>query len=415
MIKFTQITISIKYPAKVRSKLIKYHSDIISTVMEEFKNTRSYKRKVIDAMNIISYTLVSDDYLPTEWRCSSPFDNLPDIDMSDVESVLKSLDMFIDVDSIDWDVEEVLQPSSMYVPKVDRTASKSYNSVSKDPIEVTTNMIKSSAVTINKKENSSEDGDLIELDTVKDNVKLKLSNQTPKEDLYIQYPVIPRYSVKDIFASGRDGADVLCIYKTYPEVPTRQSGISVTTDVNKFTDADLMNLYPKQFIQTRSAKMYDPVDGLDFHEDLGVILPILNYSRQELIDNLIKYPHIYQLTKCIDDNYVNFYSTIEIDGELHKIVDVWDELSDTRRIPKIVEFMKEYVVRRYLLERDVSNIDHKYKLRGTLDPYLTLFTTPDDYMRFGHKDVLEIARQCVMSRVSYRQSRNPVLRRLESV
>jgi hypothetical protein len=49
---------------------------------------------------------------------------------------------------------------------------------------------------------------------------------------------------------------------------------------------------------------------------------------------------------------------------------------------------------------------------GTLKPFLTLFMPPEMYIQYGFNDVVDISRQCVLSRVSYKQSRNPILKRL---
>ena len=72
----------------------------------------------------------------------------------------------------------------------------------------------------------------------------------------------------------------------------------------------------------------------------------------------------------------------------------------------------EYVIRRYLLERDVKHIDHNYKPWGTLDKFLVLYMPYDMYIKHGYKNVVDIARQCVESRVSRIMSRNPIIRRL---
>lgn len=110
----------------------------------------------------------------------------------------------------------------------------------------------------------------------------------------------------------------------------------------------------------------------------------------------------------------SFYSTIEINGEIHNILDIWDSLPDAKRMPKSSEYIKEYVARRYLLERDIKHIDHKYKMYGSLDPFLTLFTTSDMYKDFGYTDSLEIAKCCVRSRVNYKQTRNPIIRMVQN-
>ena len=85
------------------------------------------------------------------------------------------------------------------------------------------------------------------------------------------------------------------------------------------------------------------------------------------------------------------------------------------KIPYNREFVKEYVVRRYLLERDIYHIHHVYPMFGRLDPFLTLFMPYEEYKKNGYNNSVDIAKQCVKSRVSYKTSRNPVLRRLENV
>lgn len=176
------------------------------------------------------------------------------------------------------------------------------------------------------------------------------------------------------------------------------------------TIMDMMKLYPNHFIRTRAATMYENHDGLTLDDDIGIILPIVGFSPTQVKDNIIKYPHIYKLTRYMNNKFTSFYSNIEIDGELHDTLSIWDSLPDSKKMPRNSEFIKEYVVRRYLLERDILGVEHKYPLFGTLEPFLTLFTTSDDYIRLGYTDVTDIAKQCVISRVSYKRSRNPILR-----
>ena len=102
---------------------------------------------------------------------------------------------------------------------------------------------------------------------------------------------------------------------------------------------------------------------------------------------------------------------MEIDGELVDTLSVWDSLEIAKWIPKNVEFIKEYIVRKYLLDIEYKGAEFKYPIYGTLDPYLTLFMPAEDYMRRGF-DAIDLAKQCVKSRVSYKQSRSPVLRRI---
>jgi hypothetical protein len=123
---------------------------------------------------------------------------------------------------------------------------------------------------------------------------------------------------------------------------------------------------------------------------------------------------LYKLTKIVDGTLQNFVSTIELDGKLHKVSEIWSSLPESSIIPYVVDFVKEYVIRRYLLERDILGMKHNYPMFGTLEPFLTLFTTPEDYQTFKYFDPIELARACVKSRVSYKRSRNPILRMVES-
>ena len=202
------------------------------------------------------------------------------------------------------------------------------------------------------------------------------------------------------------------IYPSIPKIPTKQNEISVTTEVSMIQDADLRRLYPNVLIRTRAACMYDQVPGIKLDPVLGLILPIAGYTEEQLVDNLVKYPHLFKLMKEVDGTLKSFYSTIEIDGTLKKVSDVWNDFPESKVIPYTKDFVKEYVVRRYLLERDIDGVEHRYKLYGTLDPYLTLFAPVENYLNLGYTDIIGIARACVNARVSYKRSRNPVLRRL---
>ena len=371
--KFTQISNVLKYPPRYKGLLSTYHADVITYAMNEFEDNSAYKRKVTDAMNIISYIVVSGEFMPTNWSTKSPFDNLPqDIDETDMKSALKGL--FIDIKSVEWDIDKSQE-------------SKSKNKCNSD------NDIQSSQNT-----------------TLSKNLTRSPTNKT---DLYIKSPDVPQFDTSHPWFQASDEYNEYVIYKTLPEIPRRQNDISCTTDISKISDNALMELYPTSFIPTRASCMYSRIEGLDFDEQLGVIIPVQGFTKSELLDNLVKYPHIYKLLRQVDSDIVSFYQHIEIDGELHSTMNVWGNLPETENIPRNAEFVKEYVVRRYLLERDVKKIEHKFPIFGTLDPFLTLFMPPEDYIARGYLDVLSIVKQCVTARVAYKQSRNPILRRFK--
>lgn len=383
-IKFTDISEKYKVNKSVKGKLSELHALLITYVSSNFRDTKKYKQMVVDALNLITYAVYASESLPFDWSPSKPFDNLPKIDRDLVEETLG--DIMLTVDGIIWDVKpthlELDEPSTSASDSVEPTTVKA---VTTRPIS------RPRAIAVAA-------GDPV--------------SPTQKQDLYIQPPNVPQFDYNKVWMSGVEGADNLVIYTTLPEIPTKQNEISCTTDVTKMRYSELIQLYPNRLIRTRSAVMYEPYPGIELDPDLGLILPITGYTRDQLVDNLIRYPHIFKLSRLVDGQFLSFYSNIEIDGQLYDTLAIWDSLPESNSIPKQAEFVKEYVVRRYLLERDVKNIKHKYPLFGTLDSFLTLFMTLTDYINRGYTDVESVAKSCVLSRVSYKQSRNPVIRRL---
>lgn len=380
MVKFTQLPDKLIYPARIRAKLSTLHSGVITYVVSNFKNTAKYKRQVVDTLNTISVYIKNNDALPSDWSVSNPLTNLELLDSSFCEDTLGNL--CIKVKDIIWDVQE----------------SETDEQISTDTV-VTATTVSEDTVTSSKVVNIKPKRDIG-----------VVVSPTPKENLYIKPPTIPQFDASKPWLQSQLNQNVYTIYESLPIIPVNQSQISVTTDVSKMTIMDMMKLYPNHFIRTRAATMYENHDGLTLDDDIGIILPIVGFSPTQVKDNIIKYPHIYKLTRYMNNKFTSFYSNIEIDGELHDTLSIWDSLPDSKKMPRNSEFIKEYVVRRYLLERDILGVEHKYPLFGTLEPFLTLFTTSDDYIRLGYTDVTDIAKQCVISRVSYKRSRNPILR-----
>ena len=233
---------------------------------------------------------------------------------------------------------------------------------------------------------------------------------TPKSNLYISPPKYPRMNTDVIsFMEAADYGRASIIYQSLPQIPLSQNQISLTTQADKLIDSDLLKLFPTHIIHTRKSSLYDPIDGLDYDEDIGVIIPIKGFTTKQIVDNIIRYPHIHQLKRKIGDTLVPFQSYIEIDGSLERVDKIWQTLPISKYLEPKPEYVTEYVVRRYLLERDIRKIAHKSTIEGTLDPFLTLFAPPDFYAGYRYKDPIELARLCVKSRISYRASRNGVI------
>lgn len=395
--KFSQITSSLPYPAQSRGLLQSIHSSIVTAVCEKGKLTRKESRNVIKLINTVSYQCIQQESIT--WKKEDPL-NFTDltVDEDTLQHVLGN--MYLVYKNINWKADEidiVAETKVAEVPQADQKLSEPEPHAT-EPVEPVP-------------ENTTPAVPKVPVYT---NTIIATADLTPKEDLYIQPPLVPRFNPLHMIVSKAVGDCQYEIYESYPIIPKKQNEISMTTDVNRMTSKDLRNLFPNRRICTRASIMYEEQEHLEMHPILGLIIPVEGFTRDQLIDNLIKYPHIFRLTKVVNNELVSFYTTVEINGELQKITEIWNTLPESKYIPYNRDFVKEYVVRRYLLERDVKGIHHKYPLFGTLDPYLTLFTTTDEYIQLGINDTDALARSCVKARVSYKQSRNPVIRRLQN-
>ena len=401
-IKFTSISEKFALPSKFKGQQSKLHGEFIEYVVKHFQNTRKYKQTVVDALNILTYCVIASEAPTFDWKLSDPFNTIPEYDMDMIEEATSVY--FLTMDAIDWDVSEaddsyhitdaqVIVPSAPTEPQEDvKIYTPSRAEIAPDTTPIVPPQI------------SRVIQEVPEVSTC-------TTVLTPKEDLYIQPPKYPQFDFSKPWLSVQDKGDQLVIYTTIPEIPTKQNEISVTTDPDKMTVTEMMMLYPKQFIRTRAPIMYEPQEGLDFDPELGCILPIDHYSREELIDNIIRYPHFYKLKRMVDGEIVSMYEDIEIDGELLSTEAVWDSLPESLKIPKQSDFIKEYVVRRYILEEE-HGIKHKYPMYGTLKPFLTLFMPPEGYIKRGYKETEQIVKCCIDSRISFKRSRNPILKRI---
>ena len=372
-IKFTSISENYAVHRNFKGVLSDLYSSVITYVIKHFDGTMMYKQQVVRVLNIITYAAYASEMLPTNWSKNNPFVNIPDIDDTAIQETLG--DIYLTVDAIEWDVAVVDTPVVLEGTKMRPITSLPAATI--QPIKDVTIV------------------------------------ETPTTDLYIQAPEIPQFDVTKPWLQKQCGADLLTIYTTLPEIPKRQRDISITTNVDIMTDSDLLKLYPNHFIRTRAPIMYTPQTNMDFDKDLGVILPIDDYSREQVVENIIKYPHLYKLAREQNGELVSFYAFMEIDGELKDVVEIWDSLEISKWIPKNVDFIKEYVVRKYLLDIEHKGATYKYPLFGTLDPFLTLFMPASEYVKRGY-DAVELAKKCVQSRVSYKQSRSPIIRRIQA-
>lgn len=415
MIYFTAIPDKLNYSFNRGAELSSLHSDIISHAADDYDGTQKFKQHAIDVINITTYWYLSGDEFPLDWNFSNPLNN--QIELTDAQiQFLKYQNMYINMSDVKWDLELPNIPTDFLenevnipeIPEsdVDNTGD---NLIKLSDIRKTVSV--SNSFRTNSSINKEDSEPSVLFEGMMGLAGEEWNNRTPKEDLYIQPPTIPRFDSKHpVFSQYADG-NLYVIYPSLPLIPTKQNEISATTEVDKMSDSDLLKLFPRQTIRTRSSCMYEPVEGIDFDPLIGLILPVKGFTKKELLHNIIQYPHFYQLKRLNDGKLENFYSSIEIDGELYKIMEVCSELPEFEVIPKTPEFMKEYVTRRYLLERDINGIQHQFPLFGSLDKFLTLFSTPGEYANYGYSNPIALAKNCVRARVAYKKSRNPILRK----
>ena len=382
---------------------------LYSNVEQTFRNTRQYKQSTVSKVNYLLYVLYTDKRVPYGWE-----EIVQDTDFScpvtgrDLLGTLRN-DM-LSLSDVTW--EGLVDHTQTDVSSGCTTS----NNVDTDNYE-TSSMVGSFKV-VHTGEPKSVDTVSTEqaVTEVKssadvhhsDSSLLQHKEPTPKEDLFIVTPKYPRVGDVD----SRYGN----VHVSLPRVPLRQCEVSCTTDPDKLTNSELLNLYPNRLVQTRSPLMYEPKENITLDPDFGLLVPVDGFTDAQVRDCIIRYPHIFKLKRIGPDGVPqSFYSHIEIDGELVDTLEAWSFLPEAKLFDfdsmetrqEQIEFMKEYAIRRYLLERDVKGIKHKYEVVGDLPEFVTLFMPASMYRREGYGDAVELARQCVRARVQYLVSRNP--------
>lgn len=379
-------------------------NNLLISSLSDFKDTKKFKQQVVRILNTSMYWYVTNDRSIEDIK----FEDFMNMDLIDIQESAKQIlgSSFIEYDLVDWS-EFQNGGSKSSVENKDKNdtfrSSEIHESVKSEAQSLAAsnthrNLYRKAFVSSNIDVSSLSEG----------------KTSFDKSMISLQPPTVPVVDTRYIFMQGLvDNSNLLTIYRTLPVVPTMQREISVTTDVDDMTDADLLNLFPSEIIHTRYQRLYEQVDGIDYDEILGSVLPIKGFTLKQRKDNIVKYPHFYKIYREIDGKLVDFAKHIEIDGKLYPIKQVWSTLTETKNIPGYNDYVRDYVIRRYLLERDIKQIEHKYPMYGSLYPYVTLFADKDTYRDLGYKDAIELARQCVKSRVSYLQTRNPIIRRLK--
>lgn len=368
--------------SKCQGKLSTYLSDVVDYVLHNYRPSLKYKKQVLDYINTIIYFCVSDSCFPLGWSSKCPFDRL---DVSNVSSYKKILgDAYLEMCDIEWDI--------------DYDSANISNSVDSISANVS---LQSKLDYSSKADNSSY-----------------IQNNLPdmkelRKQISFELPMYPSIDTTCIHEFGQDEAGrKVPIFSTLPKIPVVQNDISSTTDINNLSDDDLLKLFPPVYIP-RIDDFYS-YSYSDCHDPVfGYVPCIEGFSKQQVIDNIIQYPQFNYLYRCIDNRRISFFKRIEIDGKLYSIDEAMLLDNCLKHLPQNKFIIKDYIIRKYLLERDIKHVDHISKLFGTFTPFLTLIGPPKFYIDHGYTDILQIAKQCVAGRVQFYRSRNPLLKGVE--
>lgn len=287
--------------------------------------------------------------------------------------------------------------------------------------------IKSTSETTSEKSN---DRDAVETSNINDVEDTYSSDEMVLDDIVLTPKPYQRFDTSKVWKKVYDGCGrPMNMYATLPIIPKKQRDISVTTNVDRMSKSELLNLYPKSnpVKGFRSHPIFrQQYEGFTTDPIFGFIPQIEGFTEEQVIDNIIKYPSLDSTTrlkirpKSVGTIYYPqpFYHDIEIDGELIDCKKITEQICE--RISDIDKFIHagaayypiiwDYIVRRYLLERDILHIEHKYPMYGDLQPFACLCLSADEYVKRGYTDdIEEFAYNHVKSRIHYLESINPVI------
>lgn len=441
-IKISDIAEKVPVPGNVLQKFEVYYHDLYMWICDNFENRERFKKNATYKINLLMYYLFTDGTVPYNWNTLMTTPNLScSVNSSDIRRVITKC--MLAPSNIDW---SECMDSSYSFELANAESNKNSHAVRSDSEVADSSIPNKRPYTFSAKTDTgerysgqvksahsnaasitsgstiaTEDKSLIQEDASNvcdddDEYEVASSlqpvvNATPKEDLFITIPKYPK--VADVSSSLPNNIRV-----SLPLVPSKQSEISATTDVNSMSEEDLLNLFPNTFIRTRSPLMYKPRQGITLDPDYGLLIPVEGFTDAQVRDSIIRYPHIFQLARQMEDGtFTSFYNDMEIDGELVNILKVWKYLPEAKIIDidslnstsEQIEFIKEYAIRRYILERDIAGVKHKFDVRGSLPEFMTLFMPASMYTKEGYGNSIDLAKKCVSARVSYLRTRNPRL------
>ena len=242
-----------------------------------------------------------------------------------------------------------------------------------------------------------------------------------RSDISLLTSTMPAIDCTQIYLKSLDLAGrPINVYPTLPTIPTNQCEVSATTNIDTMIDTDFLKMFPDEVIRARHPMMYgtftdvvnvhgDPME-IEVDEVLGYIPVINGYTREKIIDNIIKYPQFTYWYRQEGRDRTPFTKYVEIGGELVPRMKWLRESKDPdlNNVPGNEYFIKDYMYRKYILDEEYGGIKHKYPPFGTYGPFMSLFMPTELYQKFGYKDVASIGRQCVQNRIDFFRSRNPL-------
>lgn len=384
----------------IRRHLAKIQSICPEFVQAYMESTLPHKKRRdygVTTLNCLVYGIVNGDTIsrPVKLIQNCPYDE------SEMKSCLGSA--YVTRETFNWYIDD----ESDTITSSDENVSK-HNQLDSNGIQEEIVAQKNSTVSASGVNNISQSSDSVQREFT--------GYKSTLEDIDLEFRSFPVRDLSKLWGTCYDDCGrEMKVYYSHPIIPTKQNEITITTPYDQISDMDLLKLFPDHFIRTRLDIMYEPQEGFTVHPKLGFIPKISGFTEEQVIDNIIKYPRFCHIFRMIDDpdrfrgeKRISFISRIEVDGELLRLKEAINTVEDMKNLPDINVFYYDYIMRRYLLERDYHTLEHKYPLDGYLQPFTVLFMTPEEYAELGYTDALDLAKQCVKHRVQFYQSIHPL-------
>lgn len=399
-------------------------ADIVSKNCRSL-NTRKSRIAICDLLNRVVYQYISDpSYKYVEGE-------VPDVGDIDIEQELG--DLFITINKVDFDscpVEDaILEDANESLSNQSGAVSSSKENIQGasrsepdehidlDNVSVVDLMLESQQEHKEEELHIPPGYELFYADTTSDGYQVSQD----RSDISLLTSTMPAIDCTQVYLKSLDLAGrPINVYPTLPTIPTNQCEVSATTNIDTMIDMDFLKMFPNEVIRARHPMMYgtftdvvnvygDPME-IEVDEVLGYIPVINGYTREQIIDNIIKYPQFTYWYRQEGRDRTPFTKYVEIDGELVPRMKWLRESKDPdlNNVPGNEYFIKDYMYRKYILDEEYGGIEHRYPPFGTYGPFMSLFMPKELYHKFGYKDAASIGRQCVQNRIDFFRSRNPL-------